>query len=300
MDGTPPTTHKEALRRLKINAQKEREEYARKRRSPVYWMGLLASSSWRLVRKIICIICSFVWRYTAGRWIYIKVTGRPSHTEAATLRFVKAHTTIPVPTVLAQFSWRSLNYLFMTRAGGVPLEWTWHSLSDLQRQKVVAQLADYVAQLRRLPSPDDERIHSVAGGPVRDSRAYEGPECGPFRDEQHFNLQLRNGLTVEDLSHCCPTLASVHNKRHPIVFTHGDLAPRNIMVAGTKVTALIDWECAGWYPAHWEYCKAFWASFGPDHTSWAAFFPQFIPSFYEEAEADIRLWEERWVPSVRV
>jgi aminoglycoside phosphotransferase (APT) family kinase protein len=43
---------------------------------------------------------------------------------------------------------------------------------------------------------------------------------------------------------------------HEIVFTHSDLAPWNILVDGGRVTAILDWEYAGWYPAHWEYCQA--------------------------------------------
>ena len=45
------------------------------------------------------------------------------------------------------------------------------------------------------------------------------------------------------------------------VFTHGDLVPRNIMVAKNgqggewMITGLIDWEGAGWYPHHWEYAN---------------------------------------------
>jgi thiamine kinase-like enzyme len=62
------------------------------------------------------------------------------------------------------------------------------------------------------------------------------------------------------------------------VFTHGDLHISNILVrprpsptptanadddeltpgsstTGWKIVALLDWECAGWYPEHWEYVK---------------------------------------------
>jgi serine/threonine protein kinase len=45
----------------------------------------------------------------------------------------------------------------------------------------------------------------------------------------------------------------------PVVFTHDDLVPPNILLSpGTNpvVAAIIDWGQAGWYPAYWEYCKA--------------------------------------------
>lgn len=56
---------------------------------------------------------------------------------------------------------------------------------------------------------------------------------------------------------------------HRIVMTHGDLHPRNIMVSWEqdqsdeetremelKVTSILDWDLAGWYPEYWEYLKA--------------------------------------------
>lgn len=45
---------------------------------------------------------------------------------------------------------------------------------------------------------------------------------------------------------------------HEIVSTHGDFAPRNILVDEEGyVTAILDWESAGWYPEYWEYIRAF-------------------------------------------
>jgi hypothetical protein len=62
---------------------------------------------------------------------------------------------------------------------------------------------------------------------------------------------------------------------HRIVMTHGDLHPRNIMVTLeasqpiptqgeavrtgdtiVRVSSIIDWETAGWYPESWEFVKA--------------------------------------------
>ncbi len=40
------------------------------------------------------------------------------------------------------------------------------------------------------------------------------------------------------------------------VFTHGDIAPRNIMVNEThRITGILNWETAGWYSDYWEYAK---------------------------------------------
>jgi hypothetical protein len=40
-----------------------------------------------------------------------------------------------------------------------------------------------------------------------------------------------------------------------VVLSHGDLLPKNIMVDGSTITAIIDWELAGFYPEYLEYCR---------------------------------------------
>lgn len=51
---------------------------------------------------------------------------------------------------------------------------------------------------------------------------------------------------------------------HDTVLTHSDLTPRNIIVQGGKVVAILDWELSGFYPAYWEYVKA---CYRPDWSS---------------------------------
>ncbi|THU96138.1 hypothetical protein K435DRAFT_633701, partial [Dendrothele bispora CBS 962.96] len=38
-------------------------------------------------------------------------------------------------------------------------------------------------------------------------------------------------------------------------FAHMDLVPRNIIVDGKKITGIIDWELAEFYPEYWEYAR---------------------------------------------
>ena len=72
--------------------------------------------------------------------------------------------------------------------------------------------------------------------------------------------------------------------KHDIVFTHGDLAPRNVLVLedGT-VSGLIDWEYAGWYPEHWEYVKALYCTMSRPDKSWDEAVREVVgPGSYEE------------------
>ena len=105
------------------------------------------------------------------------------------------------------------------------------------------------------------------GGAVQDRFFKPDHEDGPFTNLKAFNdwvfaaatLQKPAGDgTIQLLDHpdvyrdLLPDTCSVY-------FTHGDLNPANIMVSGTpgsyKVSGIIDWEQAGWYPEWWEYSK---------------------------------------------
>lgn len=52
-----------------------------------------------------------------------------------------------------------------------------------------------------------------------------------------------------------------HNKEFlsqhhgPLVFTHQDLAPRNMIVDERRHLWLLDWDHSGWYPAYFEYAS---------------------------------------------
>jgi hypothetical protein len=92
---------------------------------------------------------------------------------------------------------------------------------------------------------------------------------GPYEDESKFNRGIvtalkrsKQGPWVELI--CDMVVDSLQN--HQIVFTHGDFAPRNILVQGTKVVAVLDWELSGYYPEYWESVKALWRP--PWESSW--------------------------------
>jgi hypothetical protein len=71
------------------------------------------------------------------------------------------------------------------------------------------------------------------------------------------------------------------------------------MVEGGRITAILDWESAGWFPAHWEYCKAKFTSFAPLAEFWDPWIPAFIPPFEMESEVDMEMFLRLWVPRER-
>ncbi|CAI7644873.1 unnamed protein product [Penicillium glandicola] len=173
--------------------------------------------------------------------------------EGQTLRFIAANTTIPVPKV-HDIRWEDdkVVALVMDYMPGKPLDEAWDTLDSSQKLSIADELHSYMNQLRELKG------HYI--GAIDRGKAIIGRiasiEGGPFDTEQEFNEFI-----LGDVVKIAPDLLRHYAKfalydNHDIVFTHSDFAPRNILVEGGRVTAILDWEYAGWYPAHWEYCQA--------------------------------------------
>lgn len=129
---------------------------------------------------------------------------------------------------------------------------------DHWKSAIVEQLREFLSELRNVSGTV---IGSVTGTACRDQFFEDQDDLyGPYATE----TELHEGLTkamrsvqsnawVEMVSGCIRSLPS-----HEIVLTHSDLAPRNILVKDSKVVAILDWELAGYYPAYWEYVKAYY------------------------------------------
>ncbi|KAF1956562.1 hypothetical protein CC80DRAFT_593305 [Byssothecium circinans] len=92
--------------------------------------------------------------------------------------------------------------------------------------------------------------------------------AGPFSSVSKFHQWFTHALgpsrTVTDFEDRSPhPYSSFLPEDAPIVFTHADLHPSNIILSNgplPQIIAIIDWHQSGWYPAYWEYCKARWTS----------------------------------------
>ncbi|TLD22444.1 hypothetical protein PspLS_08165 [Pyricularia sp. CBS 133598] len=186
--------------------------------------------------------------------------------EAAVLRFVREHTTIPVPQCVGH-DWDRITTQWIE---GEQLDQAWPRLTPAQREGILDQLRDYIRQLREVPLP----AAAAAGEPFigrlnGDAAVHPGIfqwTGGPFCNVEELHAWLlknpggRRGYP-EGRSHYWRELTSRLADDFPVRFTHGDLAGRNIIIRDGRVAAIIDWETAGWYPEYWEY---YWAIRGLD------------------------------------
>lgn len=184
------------------------------------------------------------------------ITHAPAEAEA--LRYVRQHTTIPVPKVYASVNGFGYNYFLMEKVKGDCLLDKWAELTDDQRDVIATQLQDYIAQLRRLHSPYGQKICAANGGQLWDARITCTTRVGPFDDESTFNDTIVKWAEVFLDRTILDEIRSRMRNDHRICFTHGDLAARNLIVKDGRISGVIDWGNSGWYPEHWELVKVMW------------------------------------------
>jgi len=167
--------------------------------------------------------------------------------EIDAMQFVRENTTIPVPRVHSS----SPNSLTMDFVDGATLHDAWNGLSDAERATISAELRDCLQQLRAIKG---SYIGGFGNTPAVDLRrfAFEG---GPFADEAGWNEFLLDGLVSTCPSALRRMISTQLRTDHDIVFTHGDLDARNILVRDTHIVAIIDWERAGFYPEYLDLLK---------------------------------------------
>jgi aminoglycoside phosphotransferase (APT) family kinase protein len=207
-----------------------------------------------------------------------------SENEGHALLLLAKYPSIPAPKLYAMYRDEDNKlFLVMEHKPGTQLSTVWDGLSKHDKLDITGQLRDIFAQVRQIPSPGV--FGNVTGGPLRHRlflSAEPTPEInGPFEEEKAFSMAMairsrRNWessgykpWTSEFFERHLPTALAGHRS----VFTHDDLQRKNILVSrdvgaadggsldeiggGWRVTAIVDWEDAGWYPSYWEYASAF-------------------------------------------
>ncbi|KAF2433942.1 phosphotransferase enzyme family protein [Tothia fuscella] len=201
--------------------------------------------------------------------ILVKYGTHTSLIEAKNMLYVAERTSVPVPRLFAAYAYGPLDrdvddfgsvydtYIFMELIEGEDLGKTWGKCTSAEKQKISTDVKTYMTELRSLPAAG--YIGSVHNGPVTDVMLeWSTTSKGPFKSEQDFNATVADTFVAKSKTQVGPYIRGMLDAhKHEIVFTHGDLRPNNIIVKNGHVTAIVDWEMAGWYPDYWEFVKAF-------------------------------------------
>lgn len=221
--------------------------------------------------------------------LYLRVSAAdwgPRHqAEFHTLGLIEKHTTVPAPRPVDVFQYQARSYLLMTRVPGRPIGTFVARLTDEQLQGTTEQLRKYVTEIRQIPNTTNTgfQICNSLGAGILDWRIGDSQRRElRFTSAIDFHKCLTSGYSQDLQQQAAPS----HTKDHKIVFTHADLNLRNILADEIgKVTGIVDWECAGWYPEYWEYTKS---HFGVRFTlRWVAdVIDEIFPGYEEELRVE--------------
>lgn len=153
----------------------------------------------------------------------------------------------------------SASAMISDRVTGDRLSEVWGDLSDEARSGIIAQLRQQISNMRSCTQSYIGRIDNRSA-----YNFYErvpGSVCGPFINEEHFDewclSRVPDGLF--GLTRKKWTKWLEKERQRPfrnMVLTHGNLSPRNIIVADGVVTGIVDWEMSGFWPEYAEYAFA--------------------------------------------
>ncbi|KAK9857436.1 hypothetical protein MYU51_020873 [Penicillium brevicompactum] len=219
--------------------------------------------------------------------LYAKECSRSSDNEGEALRLVEQYTSIPSPLWVDEYH-DKLTVLVMTAVSGQPLDTVFHRLSYSEREQLSKDLKSALSQLRCIPNKTSHAFSNTCGGPMIDHRFPSGSR-GPFHLISEFNALLVHGCVRQGTK---AKITSVHARQYRSVFTHTDLHPSNILIDRGRLSGIVDWECAGFFPEYWEFTKL---TYGAMHD---AELRQIIRGAFteggyeEELEAEKLLWSD--------
>ncbi|KAK4175363.1 putative pH-response transcription factor [Triangularia setosa] len=182
--------------------------------------------------------------------LLVKYGTQVTRTEMDTQCFIRQRLqgTVDVPEVVSWVEDNNQGFIYMTLIDAPTLAECWNNLTEFERQSICHELHDMVQKWRELGQEPEEAYID------------RSDLCGPWVGSdavQMFQEACYIGLADDS----------------PIIFTHGDLVPCNILITegeNPRVAAIIDWAQAGWYPCYWEWCKAKWVMIPQDDMDRAA------------------------------
>ncbi|CAM1501737.1 Fc.00g037210.m01.CDS01 [Cosmosporella sp. VM-42] len=213
--------------------------------------------------------------------VVLKEGAKVRPNEEMALQLVREHApSIPVPQVYRSWFGESrygdaIGRLYMALVPGECLTAVWDSLDNTNKERISRDIWGLVGKIRAVPRPANMESSSCCttdGSPIWDPLLGDNNDpTPPLPDDAALRARIfaryvrYNGLSYVDGK----DLPSMLPRSRKSVFTHGDIAPRNIMVDKSgQILGLIDWESAGWYPDYWEYASMMKPSGDYDWQGW--------------------------------
>jgi aminoglycoside phosphotransferase (APT) family kinase protein len=185
-------------------------------------------------------------------------------------------------------------YVLMEYVDGTQLAQCWSRLSIWRRLHVAFTLHRYIRRLRQIHSE-----HSSVPGPIGETaQLCDGPIFGhryrgPFQDyaslSAFYNRMLAIAKSLTPHFAASPETKPFDDSK-PLVFTHGDLSMRNILLGTDGRLCLVGWGSSGFYPPWFEYVATVYAARNDEAPeSWRSLVPLITDPYFTQ---------EQWVKEV--
>ncbi|KAK2768205.1 hypothetical protein FQN54_000057 [Arachnomyces sp. PD_36] len=183
---------------------------------------------------------------------------------------------VSAPRLYAMYRDSDQLFLVMQRAPGVQLDSIWPTLTESEKDDIIAKLRQNFDIMRRAKCPWPDFYGGLDGGGVHHylfySQAGDRKFLGPFSGEAAFvsglvrnfrALTERNDRPDYKVRFYETYLHRVLQGHRPTL-THADVQQKNIVVAEDSgqrnkqggrsfSVTIVDWAYAGWYPEFWEF-----------------------------------------------
>jgi serine/threonine protein kinase len=178
--------------------------------------------------------------------------------EALNMKFISEHTSLHIPKVHRVFEAHPAGesykcwYIVMDFIDGKSLDYSWASLNEPEKNRILAKVAEGMLEMRKhrsiMPGP-------IGGGRCQ-GRLFTSLEPGPFPNAEKFTAFYNEILKFSKKWNKTPK-DTPDFKWDDFVMSHLDVTPRNLIVIGDPNTTdfkvyFIDWAHAGFFPAGFE------------------------------------------------
>ncbi|KAG5954688.1 hypothetical protein E4U57_004213 [Claviceps arundinis] len=205
-----------------------------------------------------------------GNHFVIKYGLDVSLTEGENMLFVRQTQPLLAPEVFALFSVETdhgrVNYIIMENVVGDRLDQVWDRLGTPEKCRIADTLRLQIETLRKIPAPGyfgcvgrrpfEENMFWATSEDGSDDAKFDGP----FDTESELNDALVQSYRVyggrDQKANFYRRVLPLVLRENSIVFSHGNLQRKNIMLKPDGQPVLIGWKAAGWYPAYWEHVIA--------------------------------------------
>lgn len=223
-------------------------------------------------------------------------------TEYSALQYFAQHAPeLPVPKPHGLITWHASHLTLMTYIPSTTLRAAWPSLSEGNGLSIREQLGKIVTAWRSIPVEPGVRLGGISGEGVRDFHGWAG-------DESRQVMTTAQEFSDWQFSYCSHATESCRGlvqrvtppvgPDEPIVLTHRDLWPANIMVDKDadglfRVTGIIDWGESGFYPACFEQSKMLHVFGFGSKDDWWRYLPECLaPSTNPQRWLAAHLWHQ--------